>query len=335
MAALSAALACGVLAREASAELRIGDRTMVVFASAEEGAKQLTERDDFVARMSPFDRAVRMQSEGEATEENYLKFVGQSVLAWSNDEKQRLEAAVARVGGKLAEFDLPFPATIVLIKTSGAEEGGAFYTRGSAIVFPQAELAAGKTPSDQVICHELFHVLSRANPELREAAYNAIGYESCDEVEFPAELRARKITNPDAPRNNHCIRVHVGEQPHWVIPVLYSRTETYNAQLGGRLFSYLQFKLLLVDRDEATGAVTPLNDDQGPRLAAPADARGFYDQVGLNTPYVIHPEETLADNFAMLVLGETEVQSPQVLVKLKDVLGKFRRAAGEGPAAAH
>jgi hypothetical protein len=99
MAALSAALACGVLAREASAELRIGDRTMVVFASAEEGAKQLTERDDFVARMSPFDRAVRMQSEGEATEENYLKFVGQSVLAWSNDEKQRLEAAVARVGG--------------------------------------------------------------------------------------------------------------------------------------------------------------------------------------------------------------------------------------------
>jgi hypothetical protein len=241
---------------------------------------------------------------------------------------------VARVSGKLAEFDLPFPETITLIKTTGAEESGAFYTRGSSIVFPQAELANGKTPAEQILCHELFHVLSRANPELREAAYNAIGYEACDEVEFPETLRSRKITNPDAPRNDHCIRVHVGEQPHWAIPVLYSRAETYNAQLGGRLFSYLQFKLLLVDRNDATGAVTPLIDDKGPRLVAPADAQGFYDQVGMNTPYVIHPEETLADIFALLVLGESQVQSPQVLAKLKDVLGKFRRAAGDGSAAA-
>lgn len=333
-AALSAALACGLLAREAPAEIRIGDATEVVFATAEEGAKHLTARDDFVARMSPFDRAVRMKTAGEATEEDYLKFVGQSVLAWSDDEKQRLEAAVARVGGKLAEFDLPFPETIALVKTSGAEEGDAFYTRGSAIVFPQAELADGKTPADQVICHELFHVLSRANPELRDAAYNVIGYEPCDEVAFPAELRPRKITNPDAPRNDHCIRIHVDQQPYWAIPVLYSRAEKYNPQLRGGLFSYLQFKLLLVARDDATGAVAPLEDENGPRLVEPNEASGFYDQIGMNTPYVIHPEETLADNFALLALGETKVKSPGVVAKLKGVLDRFRRAAGDDSAAA-
>jgi hypothetical protein len=44
--------------------------------------------------------------------------------------------------------------------------------------------------------------------------------------------------------------------------------------------------------------------------------------VGRNTQYIIHPEEILADNFALLVLGETSIPSPVILEKMKDALGK-------------
>jgi hypothetical protein len=47
---------------------------------------------------------------------------------------------------------------------------------------------------------------------------------------------------------------------------------------------------------------------------------GFYEQVGRNTQYIIHPEEILADNFAMLVMGDQNVPSPEILKKLQDVL---------------
>ena len=44
------------------------------------------------------------------------------------------------------------------------------------------------------------------------------------------------------------------------------------------------------------------------------------EQVGKNTDYIIHPEEILAENFALLVLNETKVASPEILQKMREVL---------------
>jgi hypothetical protein len=57
-----------------------------------------------------------------------------------------------------------------------------------------------------------------------------------------------------------------------------------------------------------------------PRLVDFGQVSGFYEQVGRNTEYIIHPEEILADNFAMLVLADQDVPSPEILKKLQDVL---------------
>ena len=61
------------------------------------------------------------------------------------------------------------------------------YTRANAIVFPEKFLKGGAPWVQRVLCHELFHVLSRANKELRERCYAAIGFEKCDELVFPEE----------------------------------------------------------------------------------------------------------------------------------------------------
>jgi hypothetical protein len=47
---------------------------------------------------------------------------------------------------------------------------------------------------------------------------------------------------------------------------------------------------------------------------------GFMEQVGKNTDYVIHPEEVLADNFALLVLNSHQAASPDILRKMREGL---------------
>ena len=303
------------------AEIALGGKVTLSFATVAEGRKVLAHRDEFVERLSPFDRSSRLQTDEEVTEERYLEFVGKNILAWENEEKEKIKRALANVQKTIAEMALPFPENLFLIKTTGKEEGGAAYTRGNAIVLPQGMLGAPEAGIRKTVCHELFHILSRANAELREKCYAAIGFENCGEIPFPEELQSRKLTNPDAPMNAHCIRVKVDKEDQWVVPILFSRTEKYNVERGQPFFWYLEFRMVVVQRLEG-GAVKLVKEDGKAKLVHVNQVTGFHEQVGKNTGYIIHPEEILADNFALLVLGAKDLPSPEVVEKLATILGE-------------
>jgi hypothetical protein len=95
---------------------------------------------------------------------------------------------------------------------------------------------------------------------------------------------------------------------------------------GGEFFNYLKFQFLLVERDNNSFTVKPIYEGQQPRLIGLKQASGFFAQVGRNTRYTIHPEEILADNFALLVLQEKNLSSPDIIEKLKDILKENRTA---------
>ena len=322
MTAPSLFLILALAAGQPPAEIKLGERTTVVLATAEEAAKILTQRDDFVKRMSPFDRAARLKTDRDVPEEEYLKFVGKNVLDWDDDEKKKLAGVVADIQTALKNLSVPLPEKVFLIKTTGAEEGGAAYTRANAVILPKSVAAAPAARLQKTLCHELFHVLSRANPELRDKLYAAIGFEQCDELPFPKELAARKITNPDAPVNDHRIRLKIGDKEQWAIPVLYASAEKYDPKRGGEFFTYLQFRFLVVERAEGSAAVKPVYEGESPKLVEVKQVSGFFEQVGKNTQYIIHPEEILADNFALLVARERDLQSPAVVKKMEEILRK-------------
>ena len=173
-----------------------------------------------------------MKTDRPVTDEEYLKFVGQNVVDWPDAQRKSIQTALAAIQPGLEALKPPLPKTVYLIKTTGKEEGGSAYTRGPAVVLPEAMIGGSPKSLQRLIAHELFHVLSRASPELREKLYKAIGFEKCDEVELPASLKDRRITNPDAPRNDHCIRVQVDGKPVWAVPIIYSRTEKYDVARG-------------------------------------------------------------------------------------------------------
>lgn len=320
-----------LVSRALVAQVTLGGGVTISFASVAEGKRILTSRDDFVERMSPFDRAARMKTDKDVSESRFLEFVGDNILEWNDTEKQKVRGALQGIQTTLEAMALPFPKEMLIIKTTGKEEGGAAYTRAHAIVLPRDFLKAPEASIQKTIAHELFHILSRANPALQVRLYAAIGFMKCDEVEFPDDMKPRKLTNPDAPKNNYCIRVKVADKEQWAIPILFSSVEKYSKDHGGEFFNYLQFRLLLVERPNDGYTVTPIFDGPKPMLVDIPHVSGFFEQVGKNTEYIIHPEEILADNFASLVQGQPSLPSPEVVERIQAIL-KDRETSEPGAA---
>jgi hypothetical protein len=316
----SAALVCiCLLPVRASADVSLGS-SKVHFATRREGRQVLVAKDDFIQRLSPFDRSARMHTDKAVSEGELLEFIGRNVVDWTKEETQAAQAAIEAIQPLLRDLPLSLPSTVQLIKTTGAEEGNAAYTRATAIVLPKSELAKSPKDLQRVICHELFHVLSRQNPELREKLYAVIGFAQCNEIKLPPELERRKITNPDAPRNDHFIRLEIDGHPSLAVPILLSSVEKYDVTRGGEFFAYLQFQFLVVEKVGDSQTFKVVYDGSSPKLADMAHVAGFMEQVGRNTDYIIHPEEILADNFALLLLHDQKLSSPEILQKMREIL---------------
>jgi len=60
-------------------------------------------------------------------------------------------------------------------------------------------------------------------------------------------------------------------------------------------------------------------------LIAYANVEGFYEKIGRNTQYIIHPEEILADNFVFLVHNNENVATPELLKSMKAIFEKHSK----------
>ena len=288
-------------------------------ATLEQARAVLTARDEFVQQLSPFDRAVRMQTDQPTTEAQFLRHMGAAARAWTPDELERLEAAIGAIDELLQGWDLNWPEPILLVKISGEVDGGAAYTRGATIALPPQKLALPDAAFERLLLHELFHVLSRHNPKLRDQLYAIVGFQPCGPVELPPSMRERAITNPDAPLRNWCAELTIDGRPVHVVPILFSETD-YDPQRDGTLFDYLVFRLLVVEEQGDRWA--PVLENGEPVLLDGRRTPAYFDLIGRNTQYIIHPEEVLADNFVLLMQGEQAVPTPRILAEMEKLLRK-------------
>ena len=303
-------------------EITLTSHTVVRFASVAEARVVLGARDEYVRQMSPFDFSLRLRTDHAATADEYLKLAADAAVEWTPLARVKIATAIAAAKPSLNRFPLPYPPVILMIMTNGSEETNLAYTRANAIILP-ATMVALSMSLKGVVAHESFHVLTRANPKLRAALYAGIGYEPCDEVELPPTLKARKITNPDAPNNNFYCTVTYHGAPVAALPVLTSKKEKYDPKTGGGVFAYIDAKLLAIEKHD--GKWRPKLAQGKPLLMGYDEVTGFYEQVGRNTSYIMEPEEILASNFAMLITGTQRVRSPEVLERMRAVLRGYQR----------
>jgi hypothetical protein len=271
------------------------------FATADQARQTLARRDRFVDQMSRFDRQARMQTDRDPGVDAYLKFVASEVRDWPTASRDAVRRAVELLDQPLRDLHLPDIGPITLAHTTGREESGAAYTRQSTIVLPAGHTGSIERPNQKLIAHELFHVLSRSKPELRNELYRSIGFRYVGQIGLPEQLSRRTITNPDAPSIEHVIDLKLADgSSATTVPFLFSES-AFEVSKGRRLFDYMKFRLMEVHADEQGKWAAKLVAD-APILHEPTIA-DFHRQIGGNTGYIIHPEEILADNFASLVTG--------------------------------
>lgn len=286
------------------------------FAGVEDGQRLVTTSDTFIRSLSRFDRQVRLQTEGEATEAALLTFLKGEVVEWDDEARKSLAESIERVRPKLEPFRLPLPKEVLLIQMSGKDEANAAYTRGAAILLPRERVRKLKGDGlDRLLLHELFHVLSRHAPEWRRDLYRLVGFEVCEPIALPPPLADLKLTNPDAPLIDCRITLTEGDETFQAAPILYSSSATYDGVNKPPLFKYLVFRLMKVEEHE--GRWRPLLKEDEPILIDPANSKSFAAQIGQNTKYIIHPDEILADNFVHLVLQTQQLPTPKIVDEMR------------------
>ncbi len=302
---------------------RIHKHSFAGFVDKEFAIEKLSRRDKFVDAMSLFDRQSRMQSDDNVTVHAYLQFVSQHVLEWSEKEITAIKAVLVSIEEKCRPYTLPLPEQILFIKTDGKEEGGAAYCRGNLIVLPAPRVAVSADRLERLVLHELFHVLSSHNPRLRQQLYSIIDFRICQEIQLPPSLSDRKLTNPDAPLVNCVIPLTQNAEEIMVAPILFASPEKYESKLGGPFFKFLEFKLMVVVEEEARW--NPLLTDGVPVLLDPDKTPEYLAKIGKNTRYIIHPDEILADNFVHLILKSKDLQTPELVEQMRQILTRDAR----------
>jgi len=111
--------------------------TTIEFSTVAEGRSVLGARDEFIQAMSQLDRCLRMKTTTQVTEAQFLSFVQNQVLTWSAADQVKLSNVICSVQSSFSELQPALPGRVLLIKTTGNEEGNAAYCRVGAIVLPQ------------------------------------------------------------------------------------------------------------------------------------------------------------------------------------------------------
>jgi hypothetical protein len=270
------------------------------FASADRAGKILGRTDDWARQLSAFDRGARMRTLEPTTTQSFLAFVSGAGLGWTPAEQAYWTALANRLSDAATGLNPRMPH-VFMVKTTGLDEFGAAYTRNQSIMLPQGRLdIAGDDRRDFfLLAHELFHILSRENLSQRHALYALLGFERFAKFEYPAELEDRRLSNPDAYGYDHALAVQTPDGPRDVVPVIQSGLSLEGVlQLPPpAIFGALDIVLLPVDT--GTGAV--LYDGSGELIRYGFGNTNWVPQMLRNSTYIIHPEELLADNFALLM----------------------------------
>ena len=266
------------------------------YASKDEGAELLLDNKEYYDGFSQNDLDYRMQKKNASMEE-YLAFAKKQTLDFTDAEKELIDGCFEYMNNTLKEngYSLPKTDEIVLIKTTMEEEGGAGgYTHGMKI-FLNAEFldmtvtAEGEEKEElleltkDILWHELFHCLTRCNPDFREKMYELISFTVKDaDYAIPKSVFEYHISNPDVEHHNSYATFRINGKD---VDCFVDCVTTKHFEKEGESFF-----------DCFTTALIPV--DGSDTYYTPEEAENFDKVFGKNTDYVIDPEECMADNFS-------------------------------------
>jgi hypothetical protein len=306
-------------------QLQNANSSVIELISGQLAIEKLQQTDDYIRNFSTFDFESRLNS-SSSTLQDYFQFIASHILLWDDVSTERITSCIEYINTTCINQLklLTFPLRIFVILTNGKDENNAAYCRNEdVVVIPKAMMISEQ--GRRIFIHELFHIWSKWNTNLtiRDELYASIGFYKIPvekPIEFPASLNALKITNPDAPVvMKYYINLKKSGDARGKIykctPILHA-SRAFDAQFSTNMFNYLVPTTLILD-DTTYEPLQPL------KYLSYYEASNFYDQIGNNTNYIIHPEEILADNFVLWMIGtdnSKKLKTPAVINKMNDLI---------------
>lgn len=293
------------------------------FATAEEGRELLLSNDEYFSQFTQNDIDFRMQKTG-ATMDEYLAASADQIGEFSAAEKSYLNRTISKMEKTLEKngYTLPPIDEIVFIKTSMSLESGASgYTHGTQIylssdivsIYTYLSIIEGNDYMEELLWHELFHCLTRCNPDFREEMYSLIDFTVTDsDFPLPPSVAEYHISNPDVEHHNSYATFIIDGQ----------EIDCFTDMVTTAHFDEVQTTFFGCD----TTALIPI--DGTDIYYTPEQASNFDEVFGTNTGYVTDPEECLADNFAYAMLFGIEGRdgqgypNPEIIQGVIDIVSR-------------
>lgn len=284
-------------------------------APASEGSAVLGRRDDpYLADLT--DREISARSKQTLTTDEFMNLQMSHVLDWEPQDEHEIlgtfvESMHAEFAGRLAPLRPYLPPSVDFYVTSGVEETAhpttspksrIAYCRGSNSVFISRRILdweGNRDHAQHLMWHELWHIISRNMGRAQiDSMYKVFGFRP-----MPNRLlnqHAHRLTNPDALFLDHSISL----QGKSFVPLLLIHPKYDCFDPDASVFD--NFLVALCQVEYQTLNYEKIYDLKGPLLEA------VLEQVGRNTYYLLHVEEALAENFAMLARNEEVVDEKKI-----------------------
>lgn len=281
------------------------------FSTVEEGRHAISKdnMEDFFETINAIDISLQLKRDInvslDSARKEYISQLGKSVIPFTLKDTRLLLPMINSFEEMIQDFNPKlFPDSIRLIKIKPDLYGeGVFYTREHSIIIPSDMLEAYEADVlFQIILHEIFHIYSRLNKdEKRKELYELIGYHPLGlPLNIPDTLNEQILLNPDGLEKEWYIQTIIEDEPIKLIPLLHyvpsTDSEVYFDNFQLRFFKVFE-----------NGEEASIQSDE---YVLKEDIPDFYEQIGDNTDYIIHPDEVLADNF---VLAMYSLESSNVL----------------------
>jgi len=275
----------------------------IQFIQGNEANDIILNSDNYLNKMNSFDRAVRMDSDrNDISVEEFGKYVTEHILEWLDEEKEIINNFIKEISEFLTtqKFKGVFPNPVKIIKTDGLEDirECAGYCRKNTIVVRESAI---KMKRISFWVHELFHIFSQNNNELRDQLYNSIGFFKCNELTLPSDIKEKTLTNPDCPNHDVYIKVTsiYDNTEIYVTPVLF-----YDKTTIGGFFQKLYIKLIQVEKQENDDYIVKIENNKVKDFDV-IDVINFFAQIG-HCHYYFHPDEILATRFEKLYFNDND-----------------------------
>ncbi|MBT5766957.1 MAG: hypothetical protein P8H57_07310 [Emcibacteraceae bacterium] len=277
------------------------------FADIETGIKILSDDDEFLTAMNPIEIALRVGSPtADKTIEDLKAHYAANVIEWPEAEKALMKALLVTHKKKLAKIEHLLPETVYFIKVTNEVESGISHTRGNAFVSPQRRSSI----STKLFFHQIFHIMSRHSRIKRASLYNIINFRPCY-FQPTKDVEQYSVKNPEAPFTEFFVPVEIEDRDTYVMTYLHTKHDGFDPTIKGGFDGHITGDLIEVTVDD--GICKPvIKADGKPSIYKHEEVPSFYDQVGRNTNFDIHPEEIIADNFAFLMMGKKDLINPDI-----------------------